>query len=263
MTAQLDLFSAAPKPEQRWEDAAAKAAQVPSEARAPKGVINDPHLKRGKCYRLRRGGHVLRVTGIIGIAMERLGPVADDEPAWAYWYSVEHLDTGERYDKAEAALLAVLDSHKAVRPPKVQAAAPKASKAPPTAPVAPVAPAAPGVQPTAPVTPATAPTAPAGAAVPCCVCQRSHQRPGGWSYAQTFTFTGRVHVVCLAAYGPMVEAWWAVHADRADVDTGAVLQLLDAPRAGRGWDVDAPIFRAVGHAWHNAGKLHRMLRATR
>ncbi|MBE9473075.1 MAG: hypothetical protein IMY75_13360 [Chloroflexi bacterium] len=106
---------------------------------------------------------------------------------------------------------------------------------------------------------------------PCSVCQEKKDRKGGWVYAATFTFQGRVHVACHEAYKQMKPLFYEAykHTDCSEHDRNGndsinepILLGLGVPRTMGQWDVEHLGFKAWMHGIQNAGTLLRMMEAT-
>lgn len=81
-------------------------------------VCNHPVLDRDCCYRL-SANRVIYVQGITSIPNRQLpGKLRPGDNAWSHAYTVEVIETGDRYDQFERALLLRLQSTKKVRVPR-------------------------------------------------------------------------------------------------------------------------------------------------
>lgn len=89
---------------------------------------------------------------------------------------------------------------------------------------------------------------------PCTLCKSTARLTGGWGYAQTRSFAGRVHQRCLELYEKMVPLWREMNAE-GNADFSSVLNALAAPRLGEAWDIHSPEFMVCEHAWRNTGRI--------
>jgi len=104
---------------------------------------------------------------------------------------------------------------------------------------------------------------PPPAVIHCALCDSIEPRTGGWTYAQTFTFTGRVHNYCLDAYRKMKPLWWELyHEPPSSMYTPddwagyrALLAKMKVPAADGKLDIHSPEFMVCEHAWRNCGTL--------
>ena len=99
----------------------------------------------------------------------------------------------------------------------------------------------------------------------------STEHNGGWTFAGTFTFNGRIHERCFDLYQKTSQIMWELYhdADGKMIEASQeepfegfapVLESLGVPRAPGGWDNDHYGFKIWLHCVRNMGKMFEMRR---
>lgn len=238
------------------EDGPGDDSDTEGDGQHPPGVIiNEPLLERGKIYTFKLAGKG-RVW-VQGFTSTPVTPPVAGGNAWAHRYTIEHLDSGKRYDQYEHALVPKLNTKPVRQTEKLKAKIEDMSNRQKVR--------------LASNDPEVTPVELDDNEVPgrtgCTLCSSLAARPGGWTHAAAFTFTGRVHNKCLALYSKMKPLWWAHYHDGVDgaedwQGYGKVLEAMGTPRKDDGWDIESPEFKVCEHAWRNARKLFEMMRDT-